>query len=287
MNEELNKPRQAAKSDNPDGEPDAKERQKRNLDPVAQKRLVASILSIGLAVVVGFGGVFLVNRLTMATVPVVRAKEIIPQGTQITPNMIEVDQVSKYNLQSNVTGNTSLVVGAYATTEIMPQDNITGDKLSKSNPVYTLDTGEMLVSVPVKNLSDALAGQLKAGDIVRVSALVASGSTAGSNNAGGTVTQTTTPAELQYVKVAAVAASNGQSAAVSQAQAKTAIGTTTSSNTSNLPASVTLYVNEQQLSRLTQMSQSELTFALVYRGGGTEAKTLLQEQTQLLEGVQK
>ncbi|MFT9075959.1 Flp pilus assembly protein CpaB [Ethanoligenens sp.] len=283
MNEESIKPEQAANVDNPP----PKGKEKHNLSPDAKKRIMVSALSIGLAVVVGFGGVFLVNELTMATVPVVRARELISQGTQVTSNMIEIDQVSKYQLQSNVTGDPSLVVGAYATTDILPQDNITGNKLTKANPVYTLADNEMLMSVPVKNLSDALAGQLKAGDIVRISALKATGSTAGSNNAGGQGNQDTTPTELQFVRVAAVAASDGQNAAVSKNQSKTSIGATTNSSTSNLPASVTLYVNQQQISRLTQMSQSELIFALVYRGGGAKAQTLLDEQTQILQGVQQ
>lgn len=284
MNEGSMKPQQTAKLDSLS--PGSKENRK-NLSPDAKKRIIISALSIGLAIVVGFGGVFVVNTLTMATVPVVRAKEKIKQNTQITSDMIEVDHISKYKLQSNVTGDPSLVIGAYATVDILPQDNVTGDKLSKSNPIYSLPNGEMLMSVPVKNLSDALAGQLKAGDIVRISALKASGSTAGANNAGGSADQNPTPTELQFVKVAAVVASDGQNATVSQTQSKTSIGTTTSSSTSNLPASVTLYVNQQQYSRLTQMSQSELIFALVYRGGGDKAKGLLQQQTQLLQGVQQ
>lgn len=231
-------------------------------------------LCIAVAVAVGIGQWALVNVASTAAVPVVCAKTDIPVGTKITADMLEVRKMGKLNLPSNITGDTAKIVGAYATTNIQPEDIVTGGKLSGSAPAYALEDGQLLYSVTVKSLADSLSGKLQSGDIVRV---VVPTQTTGNNNIA---VSSDTIAALQYVRVEAVTASNGQSAGGNQS----ASSTTTSSTQ---PATVTLIVNQQQVDALASLGSSEISFALVSRGDETKAKTLLAKQAALMGGTSK
>lgn len=231
-------------------------------------------LCIAVAVAVGVGQWVLVNVASTAAIPVVCAKTDIPAGTKITGDMLEIKKMGKLNLPSSITGDTAKIVGAYANTDIQPDDIVTGGKLSGSSPAYALGDGQMLYSVSVKNLADSLSGRLQSGDIVQV---VVPTQNTGNNNVAVNID---TLNALQYVRVETVTASNGQS---------TDTGTQSASSTasSNQPAAVTLIVNEQQVDALASLGSSEISFALVSRGDETKAKTLLDEQAALLGGTSK
>jgi pilus assembly protein CpaB len=231
-------------------------------------------LCLAVAVAVGIGQWALVNVASTAAVPVVCAKMDIPAGTKITADMLEVRKMGKLNLPSNITGDTAKIVGAYATTNIQPEDIVTGGKLSGSAPAYALEDGQLLYSVTVKSLADSLSGKLQSGDIVRV---VVPTQTTGNNNIA---LSSDTLDTLQYVRVEAVTASNGQSAGGNQS----ASSATTSSTQ---PATVTLIVNQQQVDALASLGSNEISFALVSRGDETKAKTLLEKQAALMGGTSK
>lgn len=230
-------------------------------------------LCIAVAVAVGIGQWALVNVASTAAVSVVCAKTDIPAGTKITADMLVVRKMGKLNLPANITGVTTKIVGTYAITNIQPEDIVTNSKFSDSAPKYALADGQMLYSVTVKNLADSLSGKLQSGDIVQV---VVPTQNTGNNNV--TVGSDTFDA-LQYVRVEAVTASNGQSAG----------GSVTSSSTtsSTQPATVTLIVNHQQVDALASLGSSEISFALVSRGDETKAKTLLEKQAALIGGTSK
>lgn len=230
-------------------------------------------LCIAVAVAVGIGQWALVNVASTAAVSVVCAKTGIPAGTKITADMLVVRKMGKLNLPANITGDTTKIVGAYATTDIQPEDIVTDGKFSNSAPKYALADGQMLYSITVKSFADSLSGKLQSGDIVQV--VVSTQSTGNNNVAVGNDTLDA----LQYVRVEAVTASNGQS---------TGESVTSSSNTSGTqPATVTLIVNQQQVDALASLGSSEISFALVSRGDETKAKTLLEKQAALIGGISK
>lgn len=231
-------------------------------------------LCIAVAVAVGIGQWYLVNVVSTAAVPVVCAKTDIPAGTKITGNMLEVKKMGKLNLPSNISGNTAKIIGAYANTDIQPDDIVTGGKLSGSSPAYALQDGQMLYSVSVKNLADSLSGKLQSGDIVQV--VVPTQNTGNNNVPVGSDTL----AALQYVRVETVTASNGLSTDTGNQPAS-------SSASSTQPATVTLIVNQQQVNAIASLGSSEISFALVSRGDEAKAKALLEEQTALLGGASK
>ena len=110
------------------------------------KTIVGAICIVA-AIGVGAAQWYAVNVASTAAVPVVCAKAEIPAGTQIKKEMLEVKKMGRLNLPANITGNAAQVVGAYADTDIQPDDIITGSKLSGHAPAYTLQNGQMLYSV--------------------------------------------------------------------------------------------------------------------------------------------
>lgn len=228
-------------------------------------RTVIGILCIVCAV--AFGALYWIV-VANASEPVVRAREEIPAGTKITADMLETVRMGRRNLPGNITGNAKQIVGAYANTDIQAQDIITGGKLLGHQPAAALKDGRMLYSLTMKNLADSLSGQLVNGDIVRV--VVPAQANTGNNAVAASGTDLTA---LQYVEVAAVTASNGQSAKS---------GASGTSSGSNQPATVTLVVNQKQLDVLASLGQQEIQLALVSHGNAKEAETLLSQQDALL-----
>ena len=157
-----------------------------------------------------------------------------------------------------------------------PAASINQSSGNSANPYDTLKDGEMLYSIPVKNLADSLSGNLRIGDIVRVA--VPAQNTGNNAVPGGNSDELKA---LQYVRVESVTTSNGQN--VGNGSQTASSSTTTNSNQ---PATVTLAVNEQQLNALTALGANEISFALVSRGDESQAKTLLAKQSAILEGLQ-
>lgn len=236
-------------------------------------KTLVGVICILAAVAVGAAQWYLINVASTAAVPVVCAKVEILSGTKITADMLEVKKMGKLNLPSNISGDTNKVVGSYADTDIQTGDMLTSAKFSENAPASVLQDGQMLYSVTVKNLADSLSGKLQSGDIVR--AVVPAQNTGNNAVTGGNAAGLQA---LQYVRVERVTASNGQSVESGNQTAST--------SASNQPATVTLYVNEKQVEALAALGSNEISFALVSRGNESRAKTLLAEQSAVLEGLQ-
>jgi pilus assembly protein CpaB len=231
-------------------------------------RTAIGIVCLASALIIGFILVPLVTNVTGATTFVIRAKQEIPAGTQITTSMLERVRVGRQNLPSNVETNEANVVNKYTTVDISAEDMITTSKLSSSGGIYNLQDGQYLMSVPVKNLADGLSGMLQGGDIVTVFFPPET-----ENVVAGSGTQSAnTPPELQYVEVAAVTASNG-----ADTDANTVKKQASGSNNS-LPATVTLLVNARQAQILASEENNTVYLALACHGGGNRAQELLQKQ---------
>lgn len=233
---------------------------------VFRNKTVIGITIVVIALIVGFGLVPLLNSVVNASVTVVRAKEDIQQGTQITQAMLETVKVGKLNLPHGIETQESMVVGKYAATEIIQNDMVFAGKISDQNNVYDLKDGQMLMSVAVKNLASGLSGKLQPGDIVTIFA------EASNANMGDQATPATVPPELQYVKVAAVTTSTGADTNIGEKQASD------SNDTNSLPAAVSLVVNQRQAAILAGYDNGNLHIALDCRGNEEKAQDLLAKQ---------
>ena len=243
--------------------------------PVALKnQTFVGIACVVAALVVGFVFVPLVNNMVSATTAVVRAKQDIPEGTQITASMLETVQVGKQNLPSGIVKKASNVAGKYAAVDISVHDMITASKTSSTGGIYNLSNGQYLISVTVKNFADGLSGKIQSGDVVKV--LLPPSST-NSISSSSESNEADCPAELQYVKVAAVTASNGTD--TNEATVQKSSGTSTNSN---LPATVTLIVNDRQAQILAGQESNTVHLALACRSG-KKAEELLKKQADYFE----
>lgn len=239
--------------------------------PVSFKnRTAIGAVIIIAAIIFGFVLVPLVSNVSSASVTVVRAKQDIPVGTKITGDMLETISEGKKGLPDNVLNNLADVVGKYAAVGITAQDDITVQKLSSAGSIYKLKDGQQLISVAVKNFADSLSGKLQAGDIVSVYFPPA----AGNSITNSAQTSAQCPPELQYVKVAAVTAASGSDTDAAQVQKSAS----SANNDNNLPATVTLIVNERQAQIIAGQENNAVHLALACRGDDDKAQQLLTKQ---------
>jgi len=237
-----------------------------------KNRTVLGAVCVIAALIIGFVLTPMFTNVLGATETVVRAKQDIPAGTQIINSMVESVKMGRQNLPAGTETNLKNVVGKYAAIDITDEDLITTAKISANSGIYNLKSGQILVSVSVKDLADSVSGKLQSGDVVTVYLPPSANSvaTASSNQ------MSVVPPQLEYVEVAAVTASNG--ADVDPAQYKTVSGSNSNNNNnSNLPTTVTLLVNEQQAQILTTQDNGIIHFALAAKSG-QYAQQLLQKQ---------
>lgn len=236
---------------------------------------VVGAICIVAALLIGFVITPAYNRAVDRSVTIVRATTQIPEGTQITKDMVATVTVGRNNLPTGTLTDPNSVIGKYATVTISENDDITNTKLSDTDSRYDLEDGYYLISVSIKDFADGLSGQLHSGDIVSIYTPVDSSSAKTIQDGTADSSETTNnPPELQYVKVVAVTTSNGTNV---NAKDDTTDSTSTSSS-SSVPSTVTLLVNPEQASIIAGYDSSSLHFALVSRGDDGQAEKLLQEQ---------
>jgi len=89
-----------------------------------------------MAILVGFVGVPMVNKMTNETVPVVRFKEDIKKGAVITQQNIEVVKIPPAGLPENAISTPTEVVDKFAVTDLQKEDFATTAKVSITAPDY-------------------------------------------------------------------------------------------------------------------------------------------------------
>ena len=136
-------------------------------------RTIIGIVCIVLALVVTFGVSPLVNRISDQKTDIVRVKNTIERGQQITANDLEIVRVGSYNLPDGVIKDGKSVVGKYATATLFAGDylfseKITGESNSAADILAALDGKKVAISVSIGSYADGLSGKLENGDISRV-----------------------------------------------------------------------------------------------------------------------
>lgn len=233
------------------------------------------IVCVIAGIVFGFVLPSVVSGLSNTTV--VRAKSAIPSGTKITQDMVIQVKQGRSNLPAGTVRTLKNVVGEYAVSDISAHDNLTAAQVSKDNPA-ALKSGQMKMSVPIKNFAAGVSGKLQAGDIVSV--FCPQSVTTSVQNGGSVIQPANHPKELQYVKVASVTASTGKDTNPSDYNKAASSGSTGS--TDNLPATVTLIVNEDQAATLSGMDNQTVHLAYVCSGKDKQADGLLNQEDQTI-----
>lgn len=236
-----------------------------------KNRTVLGIVCIVLALIICFAITPLFNASKSSTMKIIRIKNDMKIGQEITSKDIEAIEVGAYNMPSDVMQKSEDVVGKYAAMEMIKGEYILPAKISDtpaSENVYLYGlTGEKrAISITIPSFAGGLSGKLISGDIVSVIAV-------DYKEKGETVV----PEELQYVEVIAVTDSKGN-------DDETVTVKPDGEEEVELPETVTLLVTPVQANILAELeADGEIHVALVYRGTAENAQKFISAQAKLLE----
>lgn len=236
-----------------------------------KNRTVLGIVCIALALIICFAITPLFNASKSSTMRIIRIKNDMKIGQEITSKDVEAVEVGAYNMPSEVMQKSEDVVGKYAAMEMIKGEYILPTKISDtpaSENVYLYGlTGEKrAISITIPSFAGGLSGKLISGDIVSVIAV-------DYKEKGETVV----PEELQYVEVIAVTDSKGN-------DDETVTVKPDGEEEVELPETVTLLVTPTQANILAELeAEGEIHVALVYRGTAENAQKFISAQESLLE----
>ena len=236
-----------------------------------KNRTVLGVICIALALIICFAITPLFNASKSSTMRIVRVKNDLKIGQEITAKDIEIVEVGAYNLPSEVVKKSEAVVGKYAAAEMFKGEYVLAAKISDTPAsenayLYGLTGEKRAISITIPSFAGGLSGKLISGDIVSVIAV-------DYRETGETIV----PDELQYVEVIAVTDKKGND------EVTTTIKPDGEEETS-LPETVTLLVTPEQANILAELeAQGEIHVALVYRGTAENAKKFVDAQEKFLE----
>ena len=235
-----------------------------------KNRTVLGVLCIAIALVICFVITPLFNASAANLTKIVRIKNDIKVGTEITSKDIETVEVGAYNLPSNVITKPEDVVGKYAAVELLKDEYVLSTKISDTPAtenvyLYGLNGSKRVMSVTLPTFAKGLSGKLMSGDIVSIIAV-------DYQEKGETVV----PDELQYVQVVAATDKRGNDEKVTEYRAD-------GEEETDLPETVTLLVSPSQAIVLAELeAEGEIHISLVYRGTQENADKFLEAQEKIL-----
>ena len=236
-----------------------------------KNRTVLGIVCIVLALIICFAITPLFNASKSSTMKIIRIKNDMKIGQEITSKDIEAVEVGAYNMPSNVAQKSEDVVGKYAAMEMIKGEYVLPTKISDTPAsenayLYGLTGEKRAISITIPSFAGGLSGKLISGDIVSIIAV-------DFKEQGETVV----PEELQYVEVIAVTDSKGN-------DDETVTVKPDGEEEVELPETVTLLVTPVQANILAELeAEGEIHVALVYRGTAENAQKFISAQESLLE----
>ena len=168
-----------------------------------KNRTVLGVVCIALSLIICFAITPLFNTSKSSTMKIVRIKNDLKIGQEISSKDIEVVEVGAYNMPSEVVQKSEDVVGKYAASEMIKGEYVLAAKISDSPAsenayLYGLTGEKRAISITIPSFAGGLSGKLISGDIVSVIAV-------DYKEKGETIV----PDELQYVEVIAVTDKKG------------------------------------------------------------------------------
>lgn len=236
---------------------------------IFKNRMILGITCIVVSLIICFAITPLINMGLSKKATVVRMRQSVKAGEQLTVSMLEEVEVGNYNLPGNVYRSISDVEGMYLTTDLCAGDYIFPAKVSvdaglENTYLYSLTGEKQAISITIDKFAQGLSGKLKSGDIVSVIAPNYQSSR-----------QTIIPPELRYVEVIAVTANSGYDANLEDGRDE---------EEKELPSTVTLLVKPEQAMILAELEEEgTIHLELVYRGVPEKASLFIEAQDLILE----
>lgn len=218
---------------------------------IFKNRIFIGVISLILAVVIGFVAVPVYTNLATVTITVVTAAKDISCGVQITEDMLTETEISKIGLPKGVAVKKTDVVGKYALDNIytgyyITNRTVASELVKPDTKIRNMTDKECVVPVPIGGNVNAVTKFLP-NDIVTFYSI---------DKESG---QAYVIPELTYVSVMACSTSNG--VYITQEGQKAADG-------SELVAANINFIlnNEQSIKLLSEMSGKTIYILLTYRG---------------------
>ena len=164
---------------------------------IFRNRTIIGAVCILLAVLVCFGITPLFNAGLKAQTEAVRVKaEVIPRGTYITADMVEVYTRGASGMSDAIATSLDEVVGRYTDVELRKNTDVntgwlSSEPLTQYEYLTKLDGSKVAISVTIPTFAKGGSGKVEAGDIIMLFAT--------DKDTG----ETTQPPELKYVEVLA------------------------------------------------------------------------------------
>lgn len=231
-------------------------------------RFLFGILSLLLSAVIAFVALPTIARQTNGKTEIVRIKEAILRGEQLTTDRLEVVEVGSYNLPPNIARSIEDVKGLYATADLAEGDYILTSKISIT-PVSSdvilnsIPSGKTAISLTVKTLASGLSDKLQPNDIIRIYHFLD--------------TAEEVP-ELRFVKVLSVTDSKGVNVDNSKEL--------TVEEEKQQSATITVLASPEQAKIITALENDGVAHvALISRNNDQLAEELLAEQDLALQEI--
>lgn len=138
-----------------------------------KNRTLIGIILIAAAIGLCFGISPLFNSILSSKTKIIRLRQDIPQGVQITGAMLEAVEVGTLNLPADIQNDPKEIIGKYTVSAMFAGDSFTDKKLSDSidtsdSLLRQLKPNETAMSVTVRSLANGLSGKLQQGDIIQI-----------------------------------------------------------------------------------------------------------------------
>lgn len=237
-----------------------------------KNRTLIGIILIVAAIGLCFGISPLFNKVLASKTKIIRLKQDIPQGAQITGAMLEVVEVGTLNLPADMQNDPKQIVGKYTVTAMFKGDSFTDAKLSSEidtsdSLLRQLKPNETAMSVTIKKLANGLSGKLRQGDVIQIVSV--------DEDDVAQIFE-----ELQYVEVLATTTDSGSDDTYKDGEVNA-----NKDEDLSLYATVTLVLQDRaQALRLAECENSSLHAIFVTRGNDEYKQECLKAQLDLLTG---
>lgn len=231
-------------------------------------RFIFGLLSLLLAAIIAFVALPTIAKQTNGKTEIVRIKQPVLRGEQITSDRLETVEVGSYNLPLNIARSAEDVKGLYATADLMEGDYILASKISmlpvsSDVALNSIPSGKVAISLTVKTLASGLSDKLQPEDIIRIYHFLD--------------TAEEVP-ELRFVKVLSVTDSKGVNVDNSKEL--------TEDEEKQQSATITVLASPEQAKIITALENDGVAHvALISRGNNKLAEELLTEQELTLQEI--
>lgn len=238
-----------------------------------KNRTLIGIILIAAAIGLCFGISPLFNSILSSKTKIIRLRQDIPQGVQITGAMLEAVEVGTLNLPADMQNDPKQIIGKYTVSAMFAGDSFTDKKLSDSidtsdSLLRQLKPNETAMSVTVRSLANGLSGKLQQGDIIQIVSV--------DEDDKAQIYE-----ELQYVEVLATTSDKGSDDTYRDGE----VNADDEDSDQFLYATVTIILQDRaQALRLAECENTSLHAVFVTRGDEKLKAECLKAQLELLTG---